>query len=520
MAAIPIPAPLQNNTAPLFASLMPTYLPLDGVLLETASLADSLILESSADHERLQLYNVAVAASPSSESIFFLPLRLPTIGEEVNFDYIGTSNLAFFILRGAPGIHFTYCAFIGYHGDPPTVPMLPGCFIRLPTPRKFLVAIGDWQITANAMLASASLMMMAAAGKRPRDDLQDASGVQTSTGEVAAVKTYLEDLDGGRRSCRDMAKSSKREVELGPVWRLTMGRELDIAGRGHVLQAAEYLQAIWAAALDPSLDTSGLYQDAPLILHITHLAVAKEKAALATFVQAKFGADGALGLEVFSSAKTALTEKPTLRGRRRIADSLDTLGIAMRVFYSPAFAGCMAPLKEVLTGSSDPLKLVPDDLLQHSIDVCLGRWGKTVRSESRSNAFPDIVLSSPAGCATLLTAMLAATSASLSGDNVILQDLHFRTYVRPTLKLVPSLKAEKVATAKATPESICSYHILKQLKVVTGKGTSVACTKGKECPKRHLVLSKLSDDTVRAIIDRLPEALRTLALAHLDKIKK
>ena len=521
MATTPIPAPLQSNTTPLFASLMPTYQPLEGVLLETALLADSLILESSADHERLRLYNVAVAASPSSESIFFLPLRLPTIGEEINFDYIGTSNLAFFVLRGAPGIHFTHCAFVGYHGDPPTIPMIPGCLLRLPTPLKFLVAIGDWQLTANAMLASASLMMMAAAaGKRPRDELQDAGGVQTSAGEVAAVKTYLEDLDGGRRSCRDMAKSAKREVELGPVWRLTMGRKLDIAGRGHVLQAAEYLQAIWAAALDPSLDTSGSYQDAPLILHIAHLAVAKDKAALASFVQAKFGADGNLGLEVFSSGQSALTEKPTLRGRRRIADSLDTLAIAMRVFYSPAFAGCMAPLKEVLTGSSDPLKLVPDDLLQHSIDVCLGRWGKTVRSESRSNAFPDIVLSSPTGCATLLTAMLAATSASLSGDNVILQDLHFRTYVKPTLKLVPSLKMENVVAAKATPESICSYHILKQLKVVTSKGTSVTCTKGKECPKRHLLLSKLSDDTVRATIDRLPEALRTLAIAHLNKTKK
>ena len=79
------------------------------------------------------------------------------------------------------------------------------------------------------------MMMATAAGKRPRDDLQDAGGVQISTGEVAAVKTYLEDLDGGRRSCRDMAKSAKREVELGPVWRLTMGRELDVAGRGHAL---------------------------------------------------------------------------------------------------------------------------------------------------------------------------------------------------------------------------------------------------------------------------------------------
>ena len=144
MATPRIPTPLQNNTTPLFASLMPTHLPLNGVLLETALLADYLILESSADHERLRLYNVAVAASPLSESIFFLPVRLPTIGKEINFDYIRTSNLAFFVLRGAPGIHFTNCAFVGYHGDPLTIPMLPGCLLRLPTPPKLLVAIGDW----------------------------------------------------------------------------------------------------------------------------------------------------------------------------------------------------------------------------------------------------------------------------------------------------------------------------------------------------------------------------------------
>ena len=149
------------------------------------------------------------------------------------------------------------------------------------------------------------------------------------------------------------------------------------------------------------------------------------------------------------------------------------LSIAMRVFYSPAFAGCMAPLKETLTGSSDPMKLVPDDLLQHSIDICLGRWGKTIRSESRSAALPDIVLLIPMGCATLLTSMLAATVASLAGDNVVRQDLHFRTYIKPTLKLVPTICTGKVEAAKATPESICSYHILKQLKVVTGKGNRV-----------------------------------------------
>ena len=110
------------------------------------------------------------------------------------------------------------------------------------------------------------------------------------------------------------------------------------------------------------------------------------------------------------------------------------------------------------------------------------------------------------GCAALLTLMLAATVASLAGDKVILQDLHFRTYIKPTLKLIPS-RTEKVVAAKAAPESICSDHILKQLKVVTSKFTLVACTKGKDCPKRHLLISKLSDDTVRATIGMLPEAL-------------
>ena len=507
----------EQATTSLFASLLPNYLSLEGILLETAVLANTLTLESTADYERLRLYNVALVVSPPTASIIFLPLRLPTIGEAMDFDYIGRSNHAFFLLRGAPGEHLTYAAFIGYSGAPPEIPLSPGCLVKLPTPGMFLVAMGDWLVTANAMMATAT-----GSGKRSREALQEEVGVQspTTTGEQAAVKTYLEDLDGGRRSCRDMSKSARREVELGPVWRLTQGRELDIAGRGHVLQASEYLQAIWAAALDPSLDTTGCYQDAPLILHIADLAIAKDKAALSAFVQAKFGVDGDLGLQVFGAGGATLTDTPTLKGRRSISDNLDTLSIAMRVFYSPAFAGCMAPLKETLTGSSDPLKLVPDDLLQHSIDICLGRWGKTVRSESRSAAFPDIILANPMGCATLLTSMLAATIASLAGDNVVRQDLHFRTYIKPTLKLVPKVRAEKIVPAKVTPESICSYHILKQLKVVTGKGNPISCSKGKDCPKRHLLLSKLSDATVRATIGRLPNALQVIALACLEKSKK
>ena len=107
------PTPTVENTIPLFASLLPTYLAIEGNLLETALIANILLLESTADYERLQLYNVAIVDSLPSAAIFFLPLRLPTIGEAVDFDYIGSLNHAFFILRGAPGKYLTHAAFVG-----------------------------------------------------------------------------------------------------------------------------------------------------------------------------------------------------------------------------------------------------------------------------------------------------------------------------------------------------------------------------------------------------------------------
>ena len=105
------------------------------------------------------------------------------------------------------------------------------------------------------------------------------------TGE-AAVKTYLEDLDGGKKNSQYMFKSAKWKIELESVWRLTQGRELDIADRDHVVQTREYFQARmgngWAAALDTSLNTSGYYQDAHLILYIADHTIIKDKVAVSS----------------------------------------------------------------------------------------------------------------------------------------------------------------------------------------------------------------------------------------------
>lgn len=168
------------------------------------------------------------------------------------------------------------------------------------------------------------------------------------------------------------------------------------------------------------------------------LKVTTEVATLTFFLQAKFGRGGNILLSDFRlSPALALQNKSTLQGRRQVAEDLSTLEMAMRVFYFGDFLDCFQQTRVALSGALDPLKLVPDDLLQHSIEGCLERWGTSVRTERQSRSFPLLTMQTPAGCAGLLKAMMDATVQSLCGDKVLLQDLHFRTYIRPALALTP-----------------------------------------------------------------------------------
>ena len=101
MASLSSATATQQNNTSLFASLLPNYLALEGILLEKSAMASVLILESTADYERLWLYNVVLVISPPTAFIFFLPLRLPIIEEAIDLNYIGSSDHAFFTLRGS-----------------------------------------------------------------------------------------------------------------------------------------------------------------------------------------------------------------------------------------------------------------------------------------------------------------------------------------------------------------------------------------------------------------------------------
>ena len=150
-----------------------------------------------------------------------------------------------------------------------------------------------------------------------------------------------------------------------------------MVGRGNLLRVEEYLRFIWSAAIDPSLDSMGPFSGAPLIFQIATLKVTTEVATLTVFLQVKFGSGGNIMLSDFRiSSAVTLQSKPTLRGRRQVAEDLSTLEMAMRVFYSESFLDCFQQTRMALIGATDPLKLVPDDLLQHSNGRLFGAMGR------------------------------------------------------------------------------------------------------------------------------------------------
>ena len=114
-----------------------------------------------------------------------------------------------------------------------------------------------------------------------------------------------------------------------------------------------------------------------------------------------------------------------------------------------------------------------------------------------------------------------ATVQSLCGEKVLLQDLHFRTYIRPALALTPH-KGATTATptggkkgASEGASTICSYDLLAQPKVKAESGKLVVCARRAACPKEDSNISTLSKADVSAALKWLPETLRMAALTKI-----
>ena len=156
------------------------------------------------------------------------------------------------------------------------------------------------------------------------------------------------------------------------------------------------------------------------------------------------------------------------------------------------------------------------------MEGCLERWGASVRTEQLSRSFLQLTMQTPSGCAVLPSAMIDATVQNLCGDKVLLQDLHFRTYVKPAFALTPrkatgasSTAAVKKEVAGLKASAICSYHVLAYFGVKNENGKLVVCTRGASCPKEHCDTSTVAKADVSAALKWLPEILREAALKKM-----
>ena len=90
-----------------------------------------------------------------------------------------------------------------------------GSFVRFDTPSFFIIPEGINGEAATELLAKIEKGVEAGTPSTEEHDGSSAT-VFRKSGETIA-RGYLDDLDGGRRLCRDMTQSSKREAVLGPV---------------------------------------------------------------------------------------------------------------------------------------------------------------------------------------------------------------------------------------------------------------------------------------------------------------
>ena len=112
---------------------------------------------------------------------------------------------------------------------------------------------------------------------------------RTSNTYQGESSIHLKDIDGNWHYTREKKDASKREKELGPIWRLAKEREKEIMGKDCILQISEYKQYIMDESVCMLNDTTSEYLDSSLIRQIATRPVVKDEKFLKIFLTANFG---------------------------------------------------------------------------------------------------------------------------------------------------------------------------------------------------------------------------------------
>ena len=419
-----------------FTAVGPSYTPVSSECQSSIDFTSSISGKSETIDDDIfadQMCSAVPAVDMEVKTFMMWTNERPNASEQADADFASTCNWVFGHVKGILK-EKTMIVIIGqlFEDDDKPAPTLGHKVII--TPESFLMPSGLNNESAVNMLADfnttdSDVAAKLHANKRQRVQLTTSSrSSSTSQGESSI---FLQDIDGNNHQTREKKDISKREKELGPMWRLLKGRENHIMGRDCVLQISEYKQNIMDESINQIKDTTSEYSDSSLVRQLTAHSIVKDDKYLKMFLRANFGTDSttSLSFSSFLSRPFLPGTLPSYTARLEYTQAAASFEVAARVFYSKEFVKVMDPILLILSGPLDLLSLVSDDLLLWTIERTFTKWGKAVRTDVTSTEFPTIALGTPTGCARLLTSMLTADLMLLTGESLFLQERFYRAAI-------------------------------------------------------------------------------------------
>lgn len=340
----------------------------------------------------------------------------PDEGEEINGDFLSSSNVMFFEFMGSPGEEVDVKCLGTMDRATPRLDFV-NKRLSLEAPTHFLVATGDCLVIADQLRHATNGQSSSEPSQKHTTTTmihtQGAMAERSEPNEKGAYFIYTRDKH--RLSVRDKSNIQVRCENLEFTWRAAdKGMWRHIAGEGIKLQAKEYWAILLEEAENLHHKQGSDFERVCKIPLIGEAGIAKDIKLLEHFLRGEFGIGG-LKLETFCiGAKFAQGEFPCVLRNSPLVNALETLAVSMEILFSVHFAGVCDDLIEVLRGHERPLRLTNSGFLIHSVERTLKKFFRIVSKEDRAIDFPGSDVTQPQGCALLLRRMLAELVVELA----------------------------------------------------------------------------------------------------------
>lgn len=254
----------------------PIYLPVTNECQESINFTSSILDDfSTAEGETFACQMAAFVPAEEIEiNSFIMWTNERTIDpEEPNADFASKCNWVFGFIKAIQQEKYMIL-IIGQLFIDDTRPLTKTGHHIIIKPANLIVPTGLNRDSAKFLLSDFEAndlngAVRSQANKRQR--IQPSVILRASNNYQGESSILLQDIDGNYHYTREKKDASKREKELGPIWRLAKGREKQIMGKDCILQISEYKQHIMDESICQLKDATSEYSDSSLIRQIaTH----------------------------------------------------------------------------------------------------------------------------------------------------------------------------------------------------------------------------------------------------------